>query len=412
MRSEDDTALAEVFKQHRPRVLAWLISLTGDFEGAEEAFQDAVVVALRRWPRDGVPENPAGWLAVTARNRATDQLRRNQRRVAKERSATADLAGTPVDSSPLEDERLRLIFTCCHPALSLEARVGLTLRAVAGLSTTEIAQAFLVSEPTLAQRLVRAKRKIRTARIPYEVPAPERLGERLQGVLAVLYLIFNEGYAASNGEVLIRSDLCEEAMRLARTLCTLMPSESEVRALLALMLLQDSRRDARIDAGGELILLPDQDRSRWNEAAIREGLAELDQASRHGDPGPYFIQAAIAAEHALALEAEETDWPRIVRLYGTLARMTPSPVVELNRLVAVSMAEGPELALAGLLQLQEQLDAYSYFHVTRADFLQRLGRTHDAIEAFTRALALAGSETQRASLRRRIALLRAAGSTD
>jgi RNA polymerase sigma-70 factor, ECF subfamily len=286
--------------------------------------------------------------------------------------------------------------------LSLDARVALTLRTVGGLSTSEIAHAFLVPEATLAQRLVRAKRKIRAARIPYEVPAPDRLAERLEGVLAVVYLIFNEGYRASAGTEVIRSDLCDEGARLAGLLSLLMPAESEVRALHALMLLTNSRRQARVDERGQPVLLGDQDRSRWDEHAIRSGLAELDQAARHPEPGRYFIEAAIAAEHALAVEAQGTNWPRIARLYRTLMRVSPSPIIELNRLVAVAMAEGPEHAYRGLAALAEPLEQYAYFHATRAEMLRRLGRQDEAIGAYKRAVELEQNEAQRAFLQRTI----------
>ena len=404
--SADRSDLAEVFREHHARVLAWLIRSTGDFEAAEEALQEACVVALRQWPRDGVPSNPAGWLAIVARNRALDRLRREHNRAGKEHAA-APFEGTADDPGHVEDERLRLIFTSCHPALSLDARVALTLRAVGGLSTAEIARAFLLPEATLAQRLVRAKRKIRAARIPYEVPAADRLAERLEGVLAVLYLIFNEGYTATSGSTLGRSGLCDEALRLARMLTLLMPAESEARALLALMLLTDSRRASRVDERGEPILLGEQDRGRWDDDAIRKGLAELDQAARHAEPGRFFIQAAIAAEHALAVDADATNWPRIARLYGTLMRIAPSPVVELNRLAAVSMAEGPEAAYAGLEELAEPLAHYSYFHATRGELLRQLGRREDAIDAYARAHELECNDVQRAWLQRNIARLRA-----
>ena len=395
-----------VYREHHARVLAWLIGVTGDFGVAEEALQEAFMVAVRQWPRDGWPVNPAGWLAVVARNRALDAIRGDRSRVARE-LAVNSLSDRYTDDFEIEDERLRLVFTCCHPALSLDARVALTLRTVGGLSTPEIARAFLVEEATLAQRLVRAKRKIRAARIPYEVPPPDRLAERLDGVLAVLYLIFNEGYAASGGTTLVRSDLCDEALRLARMLSLLMPAESEVRALYALMLLSNSRRHARVDEHGQAVLLGEQDRGGWDESAIRLGLAELDQAARHGEPGRYFIQAAIAAEHALALDAEATNWARVARLYRTLMRIAPSPVIELNRLVAVAMAEGPERAYAGLAPLAEPLEQYGYFHATRGELLRRLDRREEAIDAYERALELERNEVRRASLERAIADLRA-----
>jgi RNA polymerase sigma-70 factor (ECF subfamily) len=400
--------LGQVFREHHGRVLAWLIRVTGDFGMAEEALQEACIVALRQWPRDGVPDNPAGWLAVVARNRALDGIRRERRR-ADRQQIVMSTAQAAEDAVPFEDERLRLIFTCCHPALSLDARVGLTLRTVGGLSTPEIAHALLVFEKTLAQRLVRAKRKIHAARIPYEVPAPDRLAERLEGVLAVLYLIFNEGYTASSGTELVRLDLCDEALRLTRMLCLLMPAESEVRALFALMLLTNSRRQSRVDEHGQPVLLNEQDRSGWDEDAIRRGLAELDQAARHAGPGRYFLQAAIAAEHALAIDAEATNWPRIARLYRSLMRIAPSPVIELNRLVAVAMADGPEAAYPGLAVLADPLDRYAYYHATRAELLRRLGRPQDAIGAYHQAIELEHNEARRAFLERKLAELQTGG---
>ncbi len=386
-------------------MLAWLIRVLGDFDAAEEALQEAFLIAIKRWPTAGVPENPRAWLAVAARNRAIDRLRREHRRPAIEEQMIQKLRSYD-DPAELEDEQLRLIFTCCHPSLSIDARVALTLRSVGGLSTTQIARAFLVPEATLAQRLVRAKYKIRVAGIPYEVPAPDQLGERLGGVLAVVYLIFNEGYMATDGPSLIRRELCQDAIRLGRTLATLMPAEPEVRSLLALMLLVDARRDARVDAGGELVLLPDQDRSRWDADEIQEGAKELSQAGVHEQVGPYFLQAAIAAEHSLAPAADATNWTRIAGLYDLLSRVNSSPVTELNRLVAVSMVDGIAPALSQLESLQEPLQMYSFFHATRASFLAQLQQRDDAIAAYARALELAANPAQRRSLESAITRLK------
>jgi RNA polymerase sigma-70 factor (ECF subfamily) len=402
LRAQSETEVEQVFREHHARLLAWLIYSLGDFDAAEEALQEAFLIALSRWPEAGMPENPRAWLAVTARNCAIDRLRRERRRPELEEQMNR-LMASPADPDAMDDRQLRLVFTCCHPALSLEARVALTLRAICGLSVSEIASAFLISEATLAKRLGRAKHKIRTAGIPYEVPAAESLGERLAGVLSVIYLVFNEGYLATDGPALIRRDLCEEAIRLARLLTTLMPSEPEVRALLALLLLTDARREARIDPNGDPVLLPDQDRSRWDRGQIQEGLAELARAARHSPAGRYQLQAAIAAEHSSRARAADTDWERIVELYDALLASDQSQVARLNRLVAVSMAQGPQAAYAELEHLGDSLDDYSYFHSTRADLLSRLGRLDEAAAAFERALALTTNPKRRESLARAVA---------
>lgn len=369
--------------------------------------QEAFAEALRSWPTRGVPTNPAAWITTTARNRAIDRLRRE--RNLQEKAATltrlAELEAMGEDEedvSGIPDERLRLIFTCCHPALPLEARVALTLKTLGGLTTSEIARAFMVAEPTMAKRIVRAKTKIREAGIPYRVPPLELLPERLPGVLAVLYLVFTEGYSATSGS-LLRVDLCDEAIRLARVVVELMPGEAEAAGLLALMLLHHSRRETRASAEGELVLLEEQDRSRWDHDMIDEGLAVLDRALGAGVPGPYQVQGAIAALHARAPRPEDTDWSQIAGLYAVLYRMQPSPVVELNRVVALAMADGPITALPLLDALEERLNRYHLFHSTKADLLRRLDRLEDAAASYRRALDLATNPYERKFLERRIA---------
>jgi RNA polymerase sigma-70 factor, ECF subfamily len=385
-----------------------LIRVLGDFDLAEEAVQEAFVVALERWPGDGVPDNPGAWITRVARNKAIDRLRRERTLQVKSEVLEGLEALAPSaeevegEAEPeMPDDRLRLIFTCCHPALRPQARVALTLRTLGGLTTAEIASAFLTSEATMAQRLVRAKGKIRDAKIPYEVPSAEQLPERLTSVLATLYLIFNEGYFASSAEGLIRVELADEAIRLARVLVETLPEDAEAKALLALMLLQHSRRRARLDDAGEMVLLEDQDRSLWDERKIEEGLRLLDRAISLRRPGPYQLQAAIAALHAQARTPEETDWPQIVALYAALEDVTGSPVVSLNKAVAVAMVWGPD---AGLLAVDRVsgLDEYHLLHAARADLLRRLERHAEAAAAYTRALELATNPVERAYLTRRL----------
>lgn len=411
----------QVFRQESGRILAALITATRDFTLAEDALQDACIAALQQWPTDGIPRNPAAWLNSIARRKAIDRLRRDATLIRKQEQfqAIAALdqagAGEPEDANGDEpaafpDERLKLLFTCCHPAIALEARVALTLRTLGGLSTPEIAAAFLVPMPTMAQRLVRAQRKIRDAGIPYRVPPLSLLPERLDGILAVLYLIFNEGYAATFGDALIRQDLCNEAIRLARALVDLLarepdvPDDPEAHGLLALMLLHHARRRARVDADGNAVLLEEQDRGLWDRAEIAEGVTLLDRAMAQRGAGPYQVQAAIAALHDEAATAATTDWPQIAALYGTLARLAPSPVVELNRAVAEAMARGPErgLALLDRPNLAAALAEYQHYHAARADLLRRAGRREAAMVAYVRALELCQNMAEQRFLQRRL----------
>jgi RNA polymerase sigma-70 factor, ECF subfamily len=409
-------AVARAFRDERTIVLATLIRQAGDFQLAEDAVQDAFEAAVTAWRRDGVPANPGAWITTAARRRAIDRLRRN-RSVADRAERLAQL--TRLDAQPEEDtsmddessivdDRLRLIFTCCHPALEMPARVALTLRALGGMTTGEIARAFLVAEPTMGKRIVRAKRKIADARIPYRVPADEELPDRLRGVLRVVYLIFNEGYAATGGDRLVRGELCDEAIRLGELLSRLMPDDAEVWGLSALMLLHDARRAARVDPGGRYVALEEQDRSLWDRGRLREGLARLERAVSLRRPGEYQLQAAITALQIQGADTETTDWAQIADLYGALARLNPSPVIELNRAVAVGLAAGPAEGLALLEPLlgDSALERYQPLHAAHAELLSRAGDAATAARAYDRAIALAANAVERAELERRLSALR------
>lgn len=401
-----------VFRREGGPALASLIRQLGDFDLAEESLQDALVAALARWPMDGAPASPRAWLIRAARNRALDQIRRRANLRRKQPLIEAEQVQGAETEDELEDDVLRLVFTCCHPALPMEARVALTLRTICGLTTGEVARAFLSAEAAMAQRLVRAKAKIRAAAIPYRVPPAELLDERLEGVLAVLYLVFTEGYAATPDDAAARRGLAGEAIRLARLICGLMPERGAVEGLLALMLLQDARRAARATADGDIVLLEDQDRSLWDRDRIDEGLALVEAALRRpGAPSPYAVQAAIAALHARAPSSAETDWPQIAALYAVLERIAPSPVVELNRAVAVAMVDGPARALdlVDALIARGELAGYHLAPAVRADLLRRLGRMDEAAHAYRQALGLAHLAAERRLLARRLAELGAAG---
>ena len=417
-------AVERLYREEWGRILATLIRLVGDFDVAEEAAQEAFALAVEEWEREP-PRNPRAWIVQTARHKAIDRLRRRARFADKaaqlaaeadeEGGAAAAPAGNGADEEDgVRDERLRLIFTCCHPALNPAVQVALTLRTRCGLSTEEIARAFLIPATTMAQRLVRAKNKIREAQIPYRVPGPAELEERLDAVMAVVYLVFNEGYAATAGDALVRRELCAEAIRLQRVICALLtpPPPVEADGLLALMLLTDARRDARVDAAGDLVLLADQDRARWDRAELDEGRALVKAALKRGRPGPYALQAAIAAVHADAATAAETDWPQIVELYRLLWTMHQSPVIALNRAVAIAEVHGPATGLQLVEVLGDALDGYHLFHATRADLLRRLGRMAEAADAYRAALARAENEAERRFISKRLAEVTASATRE
>ena len=404
-------SIDKFYREEFGRILATVIRSIGDFELAEDAVQEAFAAAIEQWPRDGTPDNPRAWIVGVARNKAIDRIRRHSRfaersdEVRRMIESEHEDASTEMSDSAVPDERLSLIFTCCHPSLAPEAQIALSLRTLCGLSTEEIARAFLVPSVTMAQRLVRAKRKIAAAKIPYETPPRDRLAERLEAVMSVIYLVFNEGYTATAGSELIRRDLASEAIRLARILVELMPDEPEPRGLLAMMLLHDSRRDARVDENGEMVLLDDQDRARWHRGQIEEGLTQSAAAFNVPAPGPYALQGAIAAEHSRASSPAQTDWARIAELYTMLLQVRPNPVVELNRAVAIAMAQGPEagLELIEEIEARGELNDYYLMWSTKAELLRRMNRFTDAQSCYRRALELVGSEPERNFLKRRLA---------